>query len=94
MSFKYICKGSRVFSPNLNAVVGETRFRHKQTKAWVAENVAVKERSLGDRDAFLEAVVRGETPEKARGKMMKKPPVPKSLSANSPPTNRLISPRS
>ncbi|MEI2721784.1 MAG: ParB/RepB/Spo0J family partition protein [Gemmatimonadales bacterium] len=30
----------------------------------------------------VEAVVRGETPEKARGKMMKKPPVPKSSSAD------------
>ena len=30
----------------------------------------------------VEAVVRGETPEKARGRMMKKPPVPKSSSAD------------
>ena len=41
-------------------VLGETRFRQKPTKGWIAENLALKEESLGDRERFLEATVRGE----------------------------------
>jgi selenocysteine-specific elongation factor len=41
-------------------ILGETRFRQKQSKTWVSDNLAAKEASLGDRDAYFEAVVRGE----------------------------------
>ncbi len=41
-------------------VLGETRYRQKQGKEWVAQNLALKERSLGDLAVYLEAVVRGE----------------------------------
>jgi selenocysteine-specific elongation factor len=41
-------------------VLGETRFRQKPSKAFVAENLAEKEASLGDAARYLEAVVRGE----------------------------------
>ena len=41
-------------------ILGETRFRHKQSKVWVEENLAAKEAGLGDRDRYLEAIIRGE----------------------------------
>jgi selenocysteine-specific elongation factor len=41
-------------------VLGESRFREKQGKAWVASNLASKEESLGDSESYLAATVRGE----------------------------------
>jgi selenocysteine-specific elongation factor len=41
-------------------VLGDSRFREKQGKEWVAANLATKEQSLGDAEAYLAATVRGE----------------------------------
>jgi selenocysteine-specific elongation factor len=41
-------------------VLGDSRFREKRGKSWVAETLAAKERSLGDLEAYLAAAVRGE----------------------------------
>jgi selenocysteine-specific elongation factor len=41
-------------------VLGETRFRFKRFRDWIQENLKGKEESLGDRERYLEYVVRSE----------------------------------
>lgn len=41
-------------------VLGETRYRFKRFRDWITENMKGKEEHLGDREAYLEYVIRSE----------------------------------
>lgn len=41
-------------------VLGETRYRFKRFRDWITENMRGKEERLGDREAYLEYVIRSE----------------------------------
>ena len=42
-------------------ILGETKFRHKQSRNWITDNLAAKEQALGDRAAYVEAVIRAQS---------------------------------
>ncbi len=41
-------------------ILGETKFRHKQSRTWITDNLAAKESAIGDLSAYVEATVRGQ----------------------------------